>query len=145
MTLVYQLLLVRILASSVYSFNTYNRPVYSRASSCLYGTNWDALIKEDEDDDLQFNGPPVARDMKYNMFNINRQRENFESMKAVGGKELLNDIYARDPETDIFWYTGKIARVSGEIQFFSLHTTSHEVDTFNVLIFTSSTYLRCSY
>ena len=62
------LLLVCILASSVYSFNTYSHPVYSRASSCLHGTNWDALIKEDEDDDLQFNGPPVARDMKYNMF-----------------------------------------------------------------------------
>ena len=44
-------------------------------------------------------------------------------MRAVGGKELINDIYARDPETDIFWYTGKIARVSGEI-LFSLHTTS---------------------
>lgn len=72
------------------------------------------LIDEDEDEDLQFNGPPVPRDMKYNLFNIQRQRENFESIKAVADaeEELVNDVYARDPETDVFWYVGKIARVS---------------------------------
>ena len=75
------------------------------------------LIDEDEDDDLQFNGPPVSRDMKYNMFNIQRQRENFESIKTVAGKELTNDVYARDPKTDTFWFIGKVARVSGELSF----------------------------
>ena len=48
------------------------------------------------------------------MFNINRQRENFESIKGVAGKELTNDVYARDPEADTFWFIGKVARVSGE-------------------------------
>lgn len=75
-------------------------------------TKWDMLIDEDEDEDLQFNGPPVARDMKYNLFNIQRQRENFESIMKVAGKDLTNDVYARDPETDIFWFIGKVARVS---------------------------------
>ncbi len=72
------------------------------------------LIHEDEDEDLQFNGSPVPRDMKYNLFNIKRQRENFESIKAVSGKELINDVYARDSDTDVYWYVGKVARVSGE-------------------------------
>lgn len=48
------------------------------------------------------------------MFNIDRQRNNYESMKAVGGKDLVNDVYARDPESDTFWFVGKVARVSGE-------------------------------
>lgn len=47
------------------------------------------------------------------MFNIDRQRKNFESMKAVVGKDLMNDVYARDPETDTFWFIGKVTRVSG--------------------------------
>lgn len=86
---------------------------YSLSSSSLTGTNkWDLLIDEDEDGSLQFDGPPVPRDMKYNMFNINRQRENFESIKSVAGKDLTNDVYARDPDTSTFWYVGKIARVS---------------------------------
>jgi hypothetical protein len=86
-----------------------------KTSSYLYASNkWDMLIEEDEDGELQFNGPPVPRDMKYNLFNIKRQRENFESIKAVSGKDLTNDVYARDSDTDVFWYVGKVARVSGE-------------------------------
>ena len=64
----------------------------------------------------QQGGPPVPRDMKYNMFNIDRQRNNFESMKAVIDKELLNDVYARDPDSDTFWFVGKVVRVSGTYQ-----------------------------
>lgn len=70
------------------------------------------LIDEDEDEDLQFNGPPVSRDMKYNLFNIQRQRTNFESIKTVAGKELINDVYARDPDSETFWFVGKIAHVT---------------------------------
>lgn len=81
-------------------------------TTSLFATNWDALIAEDEEDDLSFVGPPVPRDMRYNMFNINRQRENFEQIKAVGGVDLVNDIYVRDPDSTTFWYCGKVARVS---------------------------------
>ena len=79
----------------------------------LFAANkWDMLIDEDEDEDLQFvGGPPVPRDMKYNLYNLQKQRENYESMKAVGGKDITNDVYARDPEDDTFWFIGKIARV----------------------------------
>ncbi len=79
------------------------------------------LIDEDEDENLQFNGPPIPRDMQYNLFNIKRQRENFESIKAVSGKELINDVYARDSDTDVYWYVGKVARVSGERLILTTH------------------------
>jgi hypothetical protein len=73
---------------------------------------WDLLLDEVEDEELQFTGgPPVPRDMKYNMYNIKKQRENYESMKKVGGKDITNDVYAKDPEEDTFWFIGKIARV----------------------------------
>lgn len=74
------------------------------------------LIDEDGDNDLQFNGPAPPRDMRYNMFNIQRQRENYDSIKTVAGIDLTNDVYARDPETATFWFIGKVARVSGEYE-----------------------------
>jgi len=87
--------------------------VYNRPPSSLSAANkWDMLIDEDDDEDLQFNGLPVTRDMKYNMFNIKRQRENFENIKSVAGEDLTNDVYARDPETSVFWFAAKVARVS---------------------------------
>lgn len=55
------------------------------------------------------------------MFNIDRQRNNYESMKAVGGKDLVHDVYARDPESDTFWFVGKVARVSGKCVFVNLN------------------------
>lgn len=71
------------------------------------------MIAEDEDEDLQFaGGPPAPRDMKYNMFNINRQREHFEAIKAAAGKDLTHDVYARDPDSETFWFIGKVARTS---------------------------------
>lgn len=73
---------------------------------------WDMLIAEDEEDDLRFDGPPVPRDMKYIFFNLKRQRENYESIRAIAGKDLTNDVYARDPDADVFWFVGKVARVS---------------------------------
>eukprot|EP00580_Thalassiosira_gravida_P001390 CAMPEP_0201613934 /NCGR_PEP_ID=MMETSP0492-20130828/27320_1 /ASSEMBLY_ACC=CAM_ASM_000837 /TAXON_ID=420259 /ORGANISM="Thalassiosira gravida, Strain GMp14c1" /LENGTH=258 /DNA_ID=CAMNT_0048081011 /DNA_START=42 /DNA_END=818 /DNA_ORIENTATION=- len=89
------------------------RLAYTSTTSLFVKDKWDLLIDEEEDDDLQFDGgPPVPRDMKYNMFNINRQREHFVSIKGIAGKDLTNDVYARDPETDTFWFIGKVARVS---------------------------------
>lgn len=111
------LLLLVCLVALAHSFSTSRLSVGRRTSAwpVFAKDKWDSLIDEDEEEDLQFNGgPPVPRDMKYNMFNIQRQRENFEAMKNVAGKECLNDVYARDGDTDTFWFIGKTARVSGE-------------------------------
>lgn len=57
-------------------------------------------------------GPPIPRDMKYNEFNLKRQYKNFSSIRAVAGAELTNDMYVRDSDSDVFWFAGKIARIS---------------------------------
>lgn len=78
-------------------------------------TDWDRLIREDEDEDLVFeygNRDPPPRDMKYSIYNINRQREHYNSIREVSSKDLSNDVYARDPNTDTYFFVGKIARVS---------------------------------
>mmetsp|Transcript_24756 Transcript_24756/g.51610 ORF Transcript_24756/g.51610 Transcript_24756/m.51610 type:complete len:258 (-) Transcript_24756:31-804(-) len=88
------------------------KPLPSTGSLLFAKSKWDSLIDEDYDQ-LEFKGgPPVPRDMKYNLFNIKRLRDNFDSIRAVGGKDLTNDVYARDPDTDTFWFIGKVARVS---------------------------------
>lgn len=56
-------------------------------------------------------GPPIPKDMRYIVFNLMRQNKNFEKIRAAGGAELTNDIYVRDPDTDVFWFAGKVARI----------------------------------
>jgi hypothetical protein len=112
----------------------------NRALNTVWGSKWDNLVDEDEDLRVSFSslsvssvihlsffglhfihlrqrpfqeGPPVPRDMKYILYNIDRQRNNFEAMKAIVGKDLMNDVYARDGDTDTFWFVGKVTRVSG--------------------------------
>ena len=76
-------------------------------------TKWDNL--DDEDDDINNDGRekyPVPFDMKYEPRNLKRQYDHFNAIRSVGGKEMCNDVYVRDPDDDTWWYTGKVARVS---------------------------------
>jgi hypothetical protein len=75
--------------------------------SSLAAKDWDAILSDDEDD-----GPPVSQDMKYIPRNCIRQNQHFMAIREAAGKELTNDVYARDPQLDTFWYVGKIARIS---------------------------------
>ena len=54
----------------------------------------------------------VSADMKYIPRNVLRQNQNFVDIREAGGAELTNDIYVRDPSNEIFWFSGKVARVS---------------------------------
>lgn len=67
-------------------------------------SKWDDLIDEDDED--------VAPDMTYEPHNLIRQHEHFHAIRAVGGKEMTADVYVRDPQSDTFYYVGKVARVS---------------------------------
>ena len=71
-------------------------------------------IDEVRDDELleSPDGPPVKPDMKYIPRNVMRQNENFVAIRQAGGKELTNDVYVREPNSQVFWFVGKIARVS---------------------------------
>lgn len=76
----------------------------------LRGSKWDNLVDEDEEFEAQ--GPEVARDMRYVEFNIMRQNKHFVAIRETGGAIMTNDVYARDPGTDIYWFCGKVARIS---------------------------------
>lgn len=94
-------------------------------------SKWDDLRDdEDDDDDFNSNNENIANvnipyDMKYNKRNCDRSNKNFLAIKAANGP--TNDLYCRritDEEIsnastnshqfdqDVFWYMGKVARVS---------------------------------
>ena len=64
------------------------------------------------DDDESDSGPPIPPDMKYLPRNVMRQHKNFVAIRQAAGKELTNDVYIREPNSDVFWFVGKVARVS---------------------------------
>jgi hypothetical protein len=53
--------------------------------------------------------------MRYIPRNVIRQNQNFVAIREAGGQEMTSDLYARDPSSSVFWFCGKVARVSGEI------------------------------
>ena len=89
----------------------------SRSTSSLL-SKWDNLVDEDDDDGdgdggLDFGEElPGPRDMRYIEFNIGRQHRNFVDIRTAGGPEMTLDVYSRKPGDDVFWFTGKVARVS---------------------------------
>jgi hypothetical protein len=85
---------------------------------------WDLILDELEDEEDDIKGRPTGAkaaaylpcppDMAYEPRIVQRAHQTFYAIRAAGGKEMTNDVYVRDPENDreIFWYTGKVARVS---------------------------------
>ena len=78
--------------------------------SMVKPTKWDNLVDEDDEDD--YDAIPVRPDMTYVERNVKRAHETFLSIREVGGKDMTNDVYVRDPSEDVFWYIGKVARIS---------------------------------
>ncbi|KAG7351850.1 hypothetical protein IV203_007898 [Nitzschia inconspicua] len=80
-------------------------------------SKWDNIVDEDDDDVEDGNSSrskiPVPSDMTYEPRNAQRQHENFVDIRNAGGKDVCNDVYVRNPQEDVFWYAGKVARVSG--------------------------------
>lgn len=72
-------------------------------------SKWDNLVEDEYED---YDDIPVAPDMQYVERNVVRAHQTFLAIRESGGKEMTNDIYVRDPESDVFWYVGKIARIS---------------------------------
>lgn len=91
-------------------------------------SKWDDLVDEDDDDDAATgsdssssrsngnnnNNIPIAPDMTYVERNVRRSHENFLSIRDIGGKEVCNDVYAKNPKgtDEVVWYVGKTAKVS---------------------------------
>ena len=72
------------------------------------GRDFDDWAEDEEED-----GPPVPADVRYNPRNMQRQNRNYAAIRGAGGAETVLDVYTRDPATDVFWFVGKAARVSG--------------------------------
>ena len=52
--------------------------------------------------------------MRYIPRNVMRQNQNFVAIREAGGPSMTNDVYAREPNSSVFWFCGKVARVSGK-------------------------------
>jgi hypothetical protein len=83
-------------------------------------SKWDNIVDDDDDDDDddEFDNGirpkvPVPPDMTYEPRNVKRQHETFLDIRKAGGKDVCNDVYVRNPNEDVFWYAGKVARVTG--------------------------------
>ena len=90
-------------------------------------SKWDDLVDEDDDDDCDDEPAPgskhrasaitisdsVPPDMLCNEANVRRQAETYDRLEAIGGRELINDVYVRATEGREWWLVGKVARISG--------------------------------
>ena len=59
--------------------------------------------------------PPKGGDMAYTKTNICRQMDTYIAIRKIGGLDAINDVYARDPSTCIWWFIGKLARCTGTV------------------------------
>mmetsp|Transcript_25665 Transcript_25665/g.29787 ORF Transcript_25665/g.29787 Transcript_25665/m.29787 type:complete len:272 (-) Transcript_25665:492-1307(-) len=109
------LFLLRVDAFSCVHLTRFHNPVINRwkESTHLHG-KWDNLVDEDDDDydEFESQGPEVPKDMRYVEFNIVRQNKNFVAIREAGGPEMTNDIYVRETDSSVFWFVGKVARIS---------------------------------
>ena len=83
-------------------------PQPSRVLAIRGATDWDRLIREDEDEDLVFeygDRAPPPRDMKYSMYNINRQREHYNLIREVSSKVSL--------DTDVRFFRADVSDMKG--------------------------------
>lgn len=63
--------------------------------------------------------PPKGGDVAYTNANILRQLRHYNDIRKVGGKDCVQDVYVRDPNTSgdrtRFWFVGKVARCTGTV------------------------------
>jgi hypothetical protein len=87
---------------------------YQQSAVYMSDKDWDAILADDDADDLSDYNKNIPRDMQYSLGNCQRQQKNFVAIRDAGGADVCNDIYVRDPVKDpqTFWYAGKVARVS---------------------------------
>lgn len=83
--------------------------------------DWDAILRDLDDDNDTNNEHGTGRtdaikvppDMQYNLRNCQRQNRHYLAIRDAGGMpNLIHDVYARDPQSDVWWFIGKVARVS---------------------------------
>jgi len=84
----------------------------STTSSSLY-SKWDNLVDDEEEEEIASFMAKIPPEMRYVLRNVERQKRHFLAIREAGGAEVTNDVYLRQPPTDIYWFIGKVARVDG--------------------------------
>ncbi|KAL7523284.1 hypothetical protein ACHAWF_000455 [Thalassiosira exigua] len=81
------------------------------------------MVKDAEEKDyaspMRQRPSPKGGDVAYTQGNILRQLRYYNDIRQVGGKDCVQDIYARDP-TKVganfrYWFVGKVARCTGTV------------------------------
>jgi len=75
-------------------------------------SKWDDLDGDDDSHDNFRVALPGPKDMRYLPQTILKQNSNFVAIREAGGASMTADIYARNPDTDVFWFAGKLAHIS---------------------------------
>ena len=63
----------------------------------------------------QSRAAPQGGKWAYTEPNIRRAAQTFLDIRAIGGVESTNDLYARSPGRFEYWYVGKLARTDGTV------------------------------
>ena len=84
------------------------RPLSSSTKLFRTPSKWDNIDEEDDEEDAL----RAPQDMKYVPRNVMRQHQNFVAIREAGGKEMTNDVYIPEADSNVFWFVGKVARVS---------------------------------
>lgn len=104
--------------STITSYQRYLLPITTTTPTMLMSSNI-------EDDDKDYMSPmrqrpaPKGGDMAYINENILRQLRHYNEIRKVGGKDCVQDVYVRDPNTSgdntRYWFVGKVARCTGTV------------------------------
>lgn len=113
-----------VLCHSAISLGVPRATLIPRDPTCLLKAtkDWDAILAQEEEGEEDSNAAVMfPRDMQYNNRNCQRSARTFQSIHAAGGEGA--DVYGRavtttstsgrDDSTDVFWYLGKVAWISG--------------------------------
>ncbi len=86
-----------------------HRQKYPSSWIVLYGSTTTARIKEEEKEEND-------GIMAYSKDTIIRQTYTYERIRKAGGKDVINDVYVRNPKLPSYlWFVGKVARCTGTV------------------------------
>jgi len=106
--------------STITSYQISALPITTATTTMLMSSNTN--IEEDNKDyisPMRQRPPPKGGDMAYINENILRQLRHYNEIRKVGGKDCVQDVYVRDPNTSgdntRYWFAGKVARCTGTV------------------------------
>jgi len=105
------------------STNKHNDDPFARLSYNILRRSSALNMAEEEEKDyvspMRQRPRPKGGDTAYTNENILRQLRYYNDIRKIGGKDCVQDLYVRDPntvgESVRFWFVGKVARCTGTV------------------------------